>query len=113
MVPSAAAFELNENMQKIFRRSHIIFECKQLMMMFRYLSEMGYNDLEIDFAQHVTYLMDKDTPREQEYKFDFPVIKEWKSTEHHEFSTNNIRSSHTGELLMAEMIDEGWLSSDL
>jgi hypothetical protein len=57
--------------------------------------------------------LEKGTPKEAEYKFEFPVIKEWKEKDLREFSTNNIRSTMAGELRMAEIKDKGWIAKDL
>jgi hypothetical protein len=83
------------------------------MMLFRYLAEMGYNDLEVDFNNSVEYEIEKGTAKEAQYKFEFPVIKEWKEKDLREFCTNNIRSTMAGELQMAEMKDKGWISTDM
>jgi hypothetical protein len=34
------------------------------MMLFRYLAEMGYNDLEVDFNNSVEYEIEKGTAKE-------------------------------------------------
>ena len=39
---------------------------------------MGYKNLELDFANEITYVTDKDTAKEAEYIFKFPMINEWK-----------------------------------
>jgi hypothetical protein len=47
--------------------------------------------------------LEKGTPKEAEYKFEFPVIKEWKEKDLREFSTNNIRSTMAGELVWEDV----------
>jgi hypothetical protein len=48
------------------------------MILFRYLIEMGYKNLEVDFANEITFVSGKNTAQEAEYIFKFPVINEWK-----------------------------------
>jgi hypothetical protein len=74
-----------------------------MMILFRYLIEMGHKNIAIDFADEITYVTGRDTPHEEEYIFKFPVLNEWKDSELTEFSSNNVRSTISGELRVAEM----------